>query len=135
LEGTGNACRRRSVVRAASGYKDNCAWTWLLFEIPGGDWFYFAPDESPRTDRAEEFARTDLVVAQLSPHGPTLSVAATGKQLPIFGTSEDSDPYAQLKAGRTWQPRKGWENRYDDRVREHDLPAWVLESVGRRVGS
>jgi hypothetical protein len=134
----------RSAVRVPGGDEELGTWTWLLFELPGGDWFYLRVEESYRVNRAEEFAHADLVLTRLSPRGPILDGIVSGEHLAIFDAPEMlSDGYdAAVEAGRTWNPEVTWNDemgrrrREDDGlVREQDLPAWVLTAVGRPTGA
>jgi hypothetical protein len=131
-------------VRVPGGDEELGTWTWLLFELPGGDWFYLRVEESYRVNRAEEFAHADLVLTRLSPRGPILDGIVSGEHLAIFDAPEMlSDGYdAAVEAGRTWNPEVTWNDemgrrrREDDGlVREQDLPAWVLTAVGRPTGA
>ncbi len=129
----------RAVVRAAGGYEELGTWTWLLFEVPGGEWFYIRVEAPYRMGSAEEFARADLVLNRLWPHGPVLDAIATGEPLPILGVSDHPDDDAAVaEAEWTWNPVATYNDtlgrlrREDDGVvRVSDLPPGVLAAVGR----
>ncbi|HJL15939.1 MAG TPA: hypothetical protein RMH99_09795 [Sandaracinaceae bacterium LLY-WYZ-13_1] len=132
----------RSVVSAVSGDEDHA--TWLLFEVPGGDWGFLDPAELP--DAAERdpaaLARAELRVVQLWPEGEVLDVDLGAQPIPWRGASGRADDYADdLEAGYAWAPWD-WLDEIDPdgelplgtvgRVPEHALPAWIRRAAGRR---
>jgi hypothetical protein len=133
----------RSVVRAERGDEALGFWTWLLFEIPDGAWFYLRLPESFRLDRAQSLAYTDVVLTRLWPHGPPLDIVASGEKVPIVGAQEyPPDDAPRGDADRRWEPATRWTDelgrlRYEDDglVPERELPRWMLESVGRDIDS
>ena len=124
----------RSVVGAASGDEDYMLW--LLFEIPGGDWFYVDPGCLP--PEAPHLAHSTVEIARLiSPggDGPFLEVRVHGDPIPRLGAADDPDSYAaEIAAERTWAPGPGegpdaWDA--SGVVAEASLPRWMRELVSR----
>jgi hypothetical protein len=112
----------RSVVGAISGDEDYACW--LLFEIPGGDWFYLEATVLPDGD-----ARAEVHLVRLAPHGPYLSAEARGDAIPRRGASGQPDDYAKaMDDGQVWHPAltpDEGEHDVEGRVAEAKLPAWV----------
>jgi hypothetical protein len=66
----------RSIVTAPG---DDSA-TWVLFEIPGGDWFYV--DAICLPGSLEQLARADVRFTRLWPDGVFMEVVSSGDELP-----------------------------------------------------
>ncbi|MDB4994680.1 MAG: hypothetical protein JWM74_2112 [Myxococcaceae bacterium] len=120
----------RSVIGAAS---DDEEYThWLLYEIPGGTWFYLDPYDvaSPPID----LARSELHLARLAPWGPYVSATSSGDPIPHRGATDTPDGSgfaAAVEAGHLWQPatQEYAESGADGLVEESALPAWVRKLV------
>ncbi len=112
----------RSVVGAVSGDEDYAYW--LLFEIPGGDWFYLDPTVLPDGN-----AHAEIHLVRVAPYGPYLSAEGRGGVIPRRGASGHPDDYAKaMDAGQMWCPSLSpdeEEHDADGRVAETNLPAWV----------
>ena len=97
--------------------------TWLLVEVPGGEWFYVdslcLPVEWTRDPT--KLARAEVRIARLWPHGPYLDVRATGHAIEHRGP----DDYAELVAAeRVWRPSEE-DAGADGLVAESTLPEWL----------
>jgi hypothetical protein len=119
----------RSVTGAVSDDEDYTRR--LLFEIPGGDWFYVDPLDLPALRGADEIGRAEVHLTRLWPHGAYLLAEARGDALPQRGLEDGGDDYARdCEAGRVWRPQDE-ESATEDLVPEAKLPAWVREACGR----
>jgi len=117
----------RSVVGAVSGDEDYEEW--LLFEVPGGDWFYVDP--TCLSAQNVDLARAELHLVRLTPHGPYLSVEPRGEAIPRHGALTDPDAYAKaVDDGQVWRPSLDEEYEAEGLVAEGDLPAWVRAAAG-----
>jgi hypothetical protein len=131
----------RSLVAAASGDEDYT--TWLLFEIPNGEWLYLDSVCLPPDDAGpsgERLARADVRLSQLWPLGLFLSARGTGDPIPHHGVSGSSgDDYAAaLERGLEWSPPDELDEESAEapvgpigRIAESELPGWIREAVGR----
>ncbi len=119
----------RSVVGAVSDDEDYAHW--LLYEVPGGTWFYLDP-YGLGTPPAE-LARAELRFIRLAPWGPFLSATWTGDAIALRGASDgpDGSEYAAaVEAGYVWRPDEApqtGESVAEGLVAETALPSWVRE--------
>jgi hypothetical protein len=114
----------RSVVVAVGG--DRRGGCWLLFEIPGGDWFYLdvcvlLDEDAPPVHVAVELDRAELYLAHLAPHGQPLTIEGRGDAIPRAAKAQVWSPPMPL--GRRERNPHG-------RVAEADLPASIRAAVG-----
>jgi hypothetical protein len=121
----------RSVVGAASGDEDYV--TWLLYEIPGGAWFFVDPLCVPAPSGAsiEALARARLRLTMLSSNGVVLSVEASGDPIPHHGADLSSEGYASaMERDFVWAPEdEHWRGNADGLVPEAALPATIREAA------
>lgn len=109
----------RSVTLAASGDEDYLEF--LLFEIPGGDWFYIESGLLP----ASAFPlRDELRLVALHPDGPDLTATSTGDPLVRHG---ESDYVKAMAAGHEWAPRDA--SKWKGAIARSELPEWLLTLV------
>ena len=117
-----------AVVDAVSGDEDYAVW--LLFEIPGGDWFFVDPLCLPGSDAATSvamFAREHVTLTSLWPHGVFVSADASGDPIPHRGGGIGD--YAEADARRfVWRPEEAsLVGNADGMVPESSLPAWMRD--------
>jgi hypothetical protein len=117
----------RSTIRAASNDEDYI--TYLLFEIPGADWFFLAEGWLPE---GADPARAEMSLVALHPKGPLLTIASKGEPIPVHGEKDDSDGYVKsVERRQVWRPRtRAWKSHVDGVVPESALPKWVRKLVG-----
>jgi len=133
--------RARSVVYAASEDEDYI--TWIVFEIPGGQWAAIDDLWVP-PERRTELANEDLVLTWLEPANECIGVALHGGPLPRHGALRlgepeyEGDDFAQAIAdGFGWSDEEAYEEGIDPgegpirMVPEAELPQWMRDAVGR----
>jgi hypothetical protein len=132
--------RARSVVYAASEDEDYT--TWIVFEIPGGEWAAIDDLWLP-PERRTEIANGDLVITWLEPVSECLGVETHGGPLPRHGALRlgeagyDGDDFA-----KAIEDGFGWGDEDDDdegaargdtspirRVPEDQLAPWMRDAV------
>jgi len=135
--------RARSVVYAAGEDEDYS--TWLLFEIPGGEWAAIDDLWVP-PERHGDLPNSDLVLTWLEPANECIGVETHGGPLPRHGAVRLSEPdyegahFAQaIAAGFGWGDPDDEDDAYEPghpvgtgpirRVPEGDLPPWMRAAV------
>lgn len=132
----------RSVVYAASEDEDYI--TWVLFEIPGGEWAALDDLCIPPSHR-QALACADLTLTWLEPSHECIAVECAGEPLPRHGALRlgepgyDGDDFAQaIEGGFGWGDPEAYEKGIDPgegpirRVAEDTLPEWMRTAVKPR---
>lgn len=141
----------RSLVVAVSVYPDlviagermhdddDTYWTnWMLFEIPGGEWFFL--ELRPRTEVPDgeqvDLAREHVDLNRFWPHGPRASFRTSGATIPRHGAVGTESSFSDdVERGWLWTPSQVPDDAplgsWDDVVAESALPTWIREIVKR----
>ena len=113
----------RSIVGAASGDEDYSQW--VLFEIPGGEWFFVEPLSLP--DPSADLAREHVSLARLWPHGVWIAASSTGEPIPRHGAKNTEASYPDdVENGWVWNDENAGATELD-RVPEGSLPTWIRD--------
>jgi hypothetical protein len=126
----------RSVVGAVTD--DEEYGVYLLFEIPGGDWFFVDPLALPVNagPHGSAIARADVRLTSIEPDGVYIAADATGDPIPHRGarataTDARGEDFARdVERGFVWAPEQAWwKGNADGLVPEERLPAWMRGEI------